>query len=110
MLVCALLVHIAHETAGAARIRHSLRPLFIEGEEFPAKLGRNVPRECGVVFEWITVIARSPCDDAIHSFLAWRDGLLRFARNDGFKTLDKAGHDGEAGQWAAIPKTASRTE
>jgi hypothetical protein len=30
MLVCALLVHIAHETAGAARIRHSLRPLRLE--------------------------------------------------------------------------------
>jgi hypothetical protein len=28
MLVCALLVHIAHETAGAARTRLSLRPLF----------------------------------------------------------------------------------
>ena len=31
MLVCALLVHIAHETAGAARTRLSLRPLFGEG-------------------------------------------------------------------------------
>jgi hypothetical protein len=45
MLVCALFVHIAHETAGAARTRSSLRPLTIEGEEFPADLGRNVPRE-----------------------------------------------------------------
>jgi len=26
MLVCAFFVHIAHETAGAARIRHSLLP------------------------------------------------------------------------------------
>src|SRR5260221_11256398 len=33
MLVCALLVHIAHETAGAARIRHSLRPLISRGRE-----------------------------------------------------------------------------
>src|SRR3954466_15718073 len=31
MLVCALLVHIAHETAGAARTRSSLRPLFSGG-------------------------------------------------------------------------------
>ena len=38
-------VHIAHETAGAARIRHSLRPLTIEGEEFPANLGRIASRE-----------------------------------------------------------------
>ena len=28
MLMRALLVHVAHEIAGAARIRHSLRPLF----------------------------------------------------------------------------------
>jgi hypothetical protein len=45
MLVCALFVHIAHETAGAARIRHSLRPLTIEGERFFHNSGRNAPRE-----------------------------------------------------------------
>ena len=38
-------LHIAHETAGAARIRHSLRPLFGEGEEISAKLGHIVPRD-----------------------------------------------------------------
>jgi hypothetical protein len=32
MLMRALLVHVAHEIAGAARIRHSLRPLNLEGE------------------------------------------------------------------------------
>jgi hypothetical protein len=32
-------VHIAHETAGAARTRSSLRPLSFEGNDF-AKLGR----------------------------------------------------------------------
>src|SRR5437588_9311374 len=31
MLMRALFVHVAHEIAGAARIRHSLRPLTIEG-------------------------------------------------------------------------------
>ena len=34
MLVCALLVHIAHETAGAARTRSSLRPLLPGGQGF----------------------------------------------------------------------------
>jgi hypothetical protein len=29
------------------------------------------------------VIARSVCDEAIHSFFMPHDGLLRFARNDG---------------------------
>ena len=39
-----LLVHFAHETAGAARIRHSLLPLF-RGTSFRAKLGRTPRRE-----------------------------------------------------------------
>ena len=34
MLVCISFVHVAHETAGAARIRHSLRPLIGEGESY----------------------------------------------------------------------------
>ena len=32
MLVCAFFVHIAHETAGAARTRSSLRPLYSRGK------------------------------------------------------------------------------
>ena len=39
MLVCALFVHIAHETAGAARTRSSLRPLFGEGKDFSHSSG-----------------------------------------------------------------------
>jgi hypothetical protein len=46
-------VHIAHEIAGAARIRHSLRPLFEEGGKFPVKLGRNAPRDREVVSAWL---------------------------------------------------------
>jgi len=38
-------VQIAHEIAGAACTRHSLRPLFSEGECLLAELGRNVPRD-----------------------------------------------------------------
>jgi len=40
MLVCALLVHIARETAGAARTRHSLRPPIAEGEAIWKNLAR----------------------------------------------------------------------
>src|SRR5256885_16705737 len=80
MLMRALSVHIAHEIAGAARIRHSLRPLISRARKFLANLGRNAPRECESVS---TVIARSACDEAIHSFFVQRDGLLRYARNDG---------------------------
>jgi hypothetical protein len=41
---------IAHETAGAARTRSSLRPLFPEGANENANLGRNLPRDREVTF------------------------------------------------------------
>src|ERR1700754_265825 len=37
--------HFAHETAGAARIRHSPRPLISGCESFLANLGRIAPRD-----------------------------------------------------------------
>src|SRR3954463_2284424 len=47
---CALfLVHDAHETAGAARIRHSLRPLNWRGRNDLQNFGRDAPRECEAV-------------------------------------------------------------
>src|SRR5260221_14384483 len=42
---------------------------------------RQNPPPDGII-ESPPVIARSPCDEAIHSFFLPRDGLLRFARND----------------------------
>src|SRR5947209_20543761 len=45
MLVCALAVHIAHETAGAARTRSSLYPLFEEGTERYSKARANLSRD-----------------------------------------------------------------
>jgi hypothetical protein len=44
MLVRASSLSIAHETAGAACIRHSLRPPVFEGELY-ARPGRVAPRE-----------------------------------------------------------------
>src|ERR1700682_3545382 len=41
-------VQLAHETAGAARTRSSLRPLLVVRAEVLAKLGHIIPRECGV--------------------------------------------------------------
>ena len=55
-----VLVQIAHGTAGAARIRHSLRPLIGEGEEFLAKLGRNAPRECETISAVVPALSRDP--------------------------------------------------
>ena len=45
MLVGVLFVQFAHGTAGAARIRLSLRPLFGGARIFLAKLGRSAPRD-----------------------------------------------------------------
>jgi hypothetical protein len=45
MLVCVFLHKFAHETAGAARTRLSLRPLVFEGDKVFAKLGQTVSRE-----------------------------------------------------------------
>src|SRR5882757_2155772 len=80
MLMRALFVHTAHEIAGAARIRHSLRPLNFGGGKLLANLGRIAPREGETVS---TVIARSACDEAIHASASRKNGLLRIARNDG---------------------------
>ncbi|MDO9565084.1 MAG: hypothetical protein Q7J60_25980, partial [Bradyrhizobium sp.] len=41
------------------------------------------------------VIARSPCDEAIHSFFARMDGLLRCARNDVERAGDYNPRNGE---------------
>src|ERR1700736_3195660 len=46
---CAHLLSIAHETAGAARTRHSLHPPIFEVEPYP-RLGRIAPRDRGGMF------------------------------------------------------------
>src|SRR6185369_7705754 len=83
MLMCALFLPIAHETAGAARIRHSLRPLFWEGVRIPAKLGRIASRER----ETISTVIASEAKQSIS---------LRCARNDG--------GDGIAIHWLAMTR------
>ena len=52
----------AHETAGAARTRYSLRPLIGGSRKFLTNLGHIRPRECEVVS---AVIARSESDDRV---------------------------------------------
>ena len=53
-----LLVHVAHETAGAARIRHSLRPLNIEGETICKTSGASRRENAKVCLPPTAVIAR----------------------------------------------------
>jgi hypothetical protein len=56
MLMRALFVHIAHEIAGAARIRHSLRPLISRGRENNLHTSGAMRRENAATYS--TVIAR----------------------------------------------------
>jgi hypothetical protein len=84
-LVCFL--HFAHEAAGAPGTRHSPRPLFSLGGSFTHSSG-GFRRGDGGAVSLRHCEERS--DEAIHSFfarpfLARRHGLLRCARNDGFK-------------------------
>src|SRR4051812_21109862 len=48
MLMCAIYYRFAHETAGAARTRSSLLPLFSEERNDLQNFGRLAPRECGL--------------------------------------------------------------
>jgi hypothetical protein len=50
MLMRALSVHIAHEIAGAARIRHSLRPLISRGRENNLHTSGAMRRESAKLF------------------------------------------------------------
>jgi len=79
-------MHIARETAGAARTRSSLRPVF-EGKVFFQNFGRDAPRECEVVFRPINIIARSvatkqsilPCCRAMDCFAGARNDAEKAA-------------------------------
>jgi hypothetical protein len=79
MLMRALSVHIAHEIAGAARIRHSLRPLNWGGrKEFLQTSGAMRRENAKLYLPSLRAKRSNP----------WRGreskhGLLRFARNDG---------------------------
>src|SRR5205809_2561710 len=79
MLMRAISTYFAHETSGAARIRHSLRPLDLEGVKITSKPraqcvagSRNcIFRHCEEHLRRSNPYLRMP-----------RYGLLRFARND----------------------------
>ena len=100
MLVCALLCAIAHETAGAARTRSSLRPPL--GESFGQASGA-LRREIAKLYPPSLRAERSnPL-----SPLARKDGLLRSARNDGkssSRRLVRRSSTSEGGP--SIPETA----
>jgi hypothetical protein len=78
MLVCVSLPNLARETAGAARTRLSLRPLFDEGgkkKQIPGATRRGIAK---VYPPSLRAQRSNP------AFFLLRHGLLRCARNDGF--------------------------
>src|SRR3979409_578660 len=82
-LVCFLL---CTRGCGCIGARHSPRPLIFGGGDFMHTSGasrRENAEVCLSLDVYLSVIARSPCDEAIHSFFTRLYGLLRFARNDG---------------------------
>jgi hypothetical protein len=104
MLVCVFLCTFAHETAGAARIRHSLLPLFWRDNETQASGAcRRENADVYLVFELncnshrviarSTLVRRSPpsgeggCDEAIHltigSAVKWIASLALAMTADG---------------------------
>jgi hypothetical protein len=83
MLVCAFFSAFARETAGAARTRSSLRPLFSEGGTLLAKLARNAWRDREGMPRPLNVIA----SEAIQLFLV-TPGLLRVALNDDINAFE----------------------
>src|ERR1700737_3070938 len=72
-------VFTTREVAGASGDRHSLRHPITEGGMFPAKLARMRGERVKLCF---VLVARSEDWKQSILFLARRNGLLRFARND----------------------------
>ena len=75
MLVYASSHNFAHETAGAASTRHSLRPLFSLGEMICKTRAHRAARTRNCVHRH----CEERSDEAIHSSFVRQDGLLRGA-------------------------------
>jgi hypothetical protein len=73
-LVCFFLS--AREAAGALGTRHSLRPLFFWANGFCKTSGAFAPRDRGLAFEFLPVIARSEATKQ-STLTSRRSGLLR---------------------------------
>ena len=98
----------AHETAGAARTRSSLRPLFSKRANVPANLGRTAPREGGVV---LVILSRPILRDAASRLLRMRSSLPARSQSLMFGAISVP-HGEERGNAARLepcgPKRATR--
>jgi hypothetical protein len=82
--VCSCASHhsFAHETAGAARTRHSLRPLSSRGADISVKLRAPRAARLWSRIQVVTTSLRAQRSNLL-SPGTQKDGLLRCARNDG---------------------------
>ena len=89
---------IAHETAGAASTRHSLRPLLRWANDY-ANLGRIAPRDCGDAFSGSHVIASARRSNPVSPRMRKRWIASRCARNDGLSTRNNSQQIAPASEW-----------
>jgi hypothetical protein len=88
--------HFAHEAAGAAGTRLSLRPLFFEAKDL-AQLGRIAPRDRGRVSYAKARHCEERSDEAIHSFLCAARWITSRSLSSGAHSRDPlARNDGES--------------
>src|SRR6478609_1037814 len=84
MLVCVSSHNFAHETAGAARTRHSLLPLLGEGGTLMNQLAQIVRRDRGTVPR--TSLMRSPLTTSFRGAPLGREpGIHTHDRGYGFR-------------------------
>ena len=67
MLVCVFYTQFAHETAGAARTRSSLRPLTFRGRKPNAKLRAHRAASVRPLIQRVSRTHRPSAEDAVHS-------------------------------------------
>jgi hypothetical protein len=92
-------VHVAHETAGAARTRSSLRPLFFKGANEDANLGRIAPRDRDRIFNRHCERSEAIHRAAQEEWIASSQELLAMTRS-GPGVLNPSIEPGDDSRWA----------
>src|SRR4030088_3611310 len=112
MLVCVFSIHFARETAGAARIRHSPRPLILVARTFTQTSGAS--RRGALTRVWMSPSLVVPAKAGTHNHRGWRlrEGhpTASFTTSDtayGSRLSARAAH--LAGTTDAVPCPASIT-
>jgi hypothetical protein len=101
--------HFAHEAAGAAGTRLSLRPLFFEAKDL-AQLGRIAPRDRGRVSYAKARHCEERSDEAIHSFLCAARWITSRSLSSGAHSRDPlARNDGESRARPRLPSPGGET-